>query len=115
MGSRPVAGRPRPRFLGLANFIFGLACSNVAIGTPTGADGQSGAPFILMPSGAPLAYIICFAAHIESWVGGDGLRSFTTNKNHAPAEEAELRLVEEPVAIAAAPETCPPQAVPELV
>jgi hypothetical protein len=35
--------------------------------------------------------------------------------NHAPAEEAELRLVEEPVAIAAAPETCPPQAVPELL
>jgi hypothetical protein len=45
----------------------------------------------------------------------NGLRSFTANKNHAPAEEAELRLVEEPVAIAAAPETCPPQAVPELV
>jgi hypothetical protein len=34
------------------------------------------------------------------------LRSFTANKNHAPAEEAELRLVREPVAIAAAPETC---------
>ena len=47
--------------------------------------------------------------------GGDGLRNFTANKNHAPAEEAELRLVQEPVAIAAAPETCPPQAVPELV
>ena len=47
--------------------------------------------------------------------GSDGLRSFTANKNHAPAEEAELRLVQEPVAIAAAPETCPPQAVPELV
>jgi hypothetical protein len=47
--------------------------------------------------------------------GGDGLRSFTANKNHAPAEEAELRLVQEPVAIAAAPETCPPLAVPGLV
>jgi hypothetical protein len=58
MGSRPVAGRPRPRFLGLADvdFILGLACSKAAIGTPTGADGQSGAPFILMPSGAPLAH-----------------------------------------------------------
>jgi hypothetical protein len=55
------------------------------------------------------------AQSVEPQCGGDGLRSFTTNKNHAPAEEAELRLVEEPVAIAAAPETCPPQAVPELL
>jgi hypothetical protein len=51
-------------------------------------------------------------AIFRSQWGGDGLRSFTANKNHAPAEEAELRLVQEPVAIAAAPETCPPQAVP---
>jgi len=69
MGSRPVAGRPRPRFLGLADvdFIFGLTCSKVAIGTPkpTGADGQSGAPFILMPSGAPLAHTSLLAAHID--------------------------------------------------
>ena len=67
MGSRPVAGRPRPRFLGLADvdFIFGLTCSKVAIGTRTAADGQSGAPFILMPSGAPLAHTSLLAAHID--------------------------------------------------
>jgi hypothetical protein len=33
----------------------------------------------------------------RSQCGADGLRSFTANKNHAPAEEAELRLVKGPL------------------